>query len=69
MKKKTLRQLREEKSLTQKQVAKLTDTTITFISLLESGKRNASDKMKKKLARIYGCKVTDIFLASQLTES
>lgn len=69
MKKKTLKKLREGKGLTQEQVAKLTDTTVTFISLLENGKRNASDKMKKKLARIYECEIADIFLALQLTES
>lgn len=69
MKIKTLKELREKKKLTQEQVAKLTDTTVTFISLLENGKRNASDEMKKKLAKVYGCKITDIFLALQLTES
>lgn len=69
MKRKTLKQLREEKGLTQEQVAKLANTTITFISLLENGKRNASDETKKKLAKIYDCEVTDIFLALQLTES
>ena len=66
---KTLKQLREENGLTQEQVATQTDTTVTFISLLENGKRNASDEMKAKLAKIYGCEVTDIFLALQLTKS
>lgn len=68
MKTKTLKELREKKKLTQEQVAKLSDTTVTFISLLENGKRNASDEMKKKLAKIYGCEVVDIFLALQLTD-
>lgn len=69
MKKKTMKQLREKKGLTQEQVAKLTDTTVTFISLLENGKRNASDETKKKLAKIYDCEISDIFLALNLTES
>lgn len=69
MKKKTMKQLREKKGLTQEQVAKLTDKTVTFISLLENGKRNASDETKKQLAKIYGCEVSDIFLALNLTES
>lgn len=69
MKKKTMKQLREEKGLTQEQVAKLIDTTVTFISLLENGKRNASDETKKKLAKIYNCEISDIFLALNLTES
>lgn len=67
--KKTMKQLREAKGFTQEQVAKLTDTTVTYISMLENGKRNASDEMKKKLSKVYGCEITDIFLALQLTES
>lgn len=66
---KSLKKLREENKLTQEQVAKLTNKTITYISLLENGKRNASDEMKKKLAKIYNCEMVDIFLALQLTES
>lgn len=69
MKKKTMKQLREANNLTQEQVAKETDTTVTFISLLENGKRNASDEMKKKLAKLYKCEIADIFLALQLTQS
>ena len=69
MKNKTLKELRIKKKLTQKQVAKLTDTTVTFISMLENGKRNASDETKKKLAQVYDCKIADIFVALQLTES
>jgi transcriptional regulator with XRE-family HTH domain len=68
MKRKSLKQMREAKGLTQEQVAKLTDTTITFISLLENKKRNASDEMKEKLAKIYNCEVTDIYLALRLTD-
>lgn len=69
MKNKTLKQLRENNGLTQEQVAKETNTTVTFISLLENGKRNASDETKKKLARLYRCEISDIFLALQLTQS
>lgn len=69
MKVKSLKELRKINNLTQEQVAKSTDTTKTYISLLENGKRNASDDMKKKLAKVYNCKIVDIFLALQLTES
>lgn len=69
MKNKTMKQLREEAELTQEQVANSTNTTVTFISLLENGKRNASDEMKKKLAKLYNCEIIDIFLALQLTQS
>lgn len=69
MKKLTMKQLRQRKKLTQEQVAKITDTTVTYISLLENGKRNASDEMKKKLAKLYECEIIDIFLALELTHS
>ena len=69
MKKFTLRELREKRGLTQDEVAKLTNKTTTFIWMLENGKRNASDEMKIKLAKLYNCEITDIFLALQLTES
>lgn len=69
MKRRTMKQLREYNELTQEQVAKETNTTVTFISLLENGKRNASDEMKKKLSKLYKCEIADIFLALQLTQS
>ena len=69
MKKKTLKDLRIMNNLTQDQLAKLTDTTVTYISLLENGKRNASDEMKKKLAKVLNCETVEIFLALQLTQS
>ena len=69
MRKRTLKQLRQKRGLTQNEVAKLTNKTVTFIWMLEHGKRNASDEMKKKLAKIYNCEIADIFLALQLTDS
>lgn len=69
MSKKTLKSLRLKNNLTQNEVAKKTDTTITYISLLENGHKNPSDKMKEKLAKLYNCKIEDIFLAIKLTKS
>lgn len=69
MNKKNLKELRLKAGYTQNQVAKKTDTTKTYISLLENGQRNPSDKMKKKLALLYNCTIEDIFLAIQLTNS
>lgn len=65
---KNLKELREKVNLTQKEVAEKTDVTETYISLLENGNRNPSDKMKKQLAELYNVKVTDIFLATELTK-
>lgn len=58
-----LRQLRESRGLTQKEVAKLIDTSISYLSALENGKRNPGDKFKERLAKLYKCSVIDIFLA------
>ena len=63
-----LQELRINKNLTQEEVGKLTDTTKDYISLLERGKRNPSDKMKEKLAKIYGVDIIHIFLATQRTK-
>lgn len=68
MKNKSLKALRLKKGFTQEQVAKLTDKTVIFISMLENGKRNASDDMKQKLAKIYECDISDIFLALKSTK-
>ena len=68
MKKNTLRDFRIQKGLTQKELAKLTDTTKDYISLLERGKRNPSDKMKEKLAKIFDVEAIQIFLAMQRTK-
>ena len=68
MNKYNLQELRINKNLTQEEVGKLTDTTKDYISLLERGKRNPSDKMKEKLAKIYGVNIVQIFLAAQRTK-
>lgn len=63
-----LKQLRKKSNLTQQQVAKLTDLTVRYISLLENGERNPSDKSKVKLAKAYRVPTVEIFLASQRTK-
>lgn len=68
MNKYNLQELRINKNLTQEEVGKLADTTKDYISLLERGKRNPSDKMKEKLAKIYGVDIIQIFLATQRTK-
>ena len=68
MKTKSLRDLRVNAGFTQSEVAKQTKKTITYIYLLEKGKRNPSDKMKKLLAKLYNVEITDIFLAIELTK-
>ncbi len=68
MKNLNIKQLRKKAGYTQKQVAEQTKTSINYISMLENGQRNPSDKMKSKLAELYNCQITDIFLALQTTK-
>ena len=64
----TLKKLREKAKLTQEQVSKLTGLSVRYISLLETGKRNPSDKSKTKFSKAYKVPEVEIFLASQRTK-
>ena len=68
MKKYTLKQLREKNNLTQKEVSEKLGMNKNYISMIENGSRNPSDKMKNELAKIYKCSVVDIFLSTQATK-
>ncbi len=63
----TLKELRENKSLTQEQAAKILDVTKEYLSMLEREKRNPSDKMKERMCNLYNCKIEQIFSACRGT--
>lgn len=69
MKKYTLKQLRESRKMTQDEVGKATGKTTRYISMIEQGIRNPSDKMKERLARVYKVSLMQIFLSTQTTKS
>lgn len=64
----SLQELRNAVNLTQVQAAKLLDITIQYISMLECGTRNPSDRLKKKMAKLYRVSIADIFLAMETTK-
>lgn len=68
MKKYSLKERREKNGLTQKQVAEQLKINKNYLSMLENGTRNPSDKMKEKLSNLYKCSVADIFLSIQTTK-
>lgn len=68
MSKKNLKSLRETKKLTQEQASEILNITKEYLSMLERGIRNPSDKLKESLAKLYGVTVYDIFLASKETK-
>ena len=64
----TLKKLRENRKLTQEQVSNMLKITIQYVSMLENGERNPSDNIKEKLANLYKCDISDIFLAVKQTK-
>lgn len=68
MKTKTLKQIRKERGLTQKEAARQLGINICYLSRIENNERNPSDKLKNKMAKIYKVSSTDIFLSSQLSK-
>lgn len=68
MKKKTLKDLRKDKNLTQENSSRILLITKEYLSMLENGSRNPSDTLKKKMAKLYECSIADIFLAINSTK-
>ena len=68
MEKRTLQELRKNKRLTQEQSAKILMKTKEYLSMLENGDRNPSDTLKERMAKLYDCEISDIFLAINSTK-
>lgn len=64
----TLQEMRTKKGLTQEQASKILGINADYLSMLENKNRNPSDKLKKKMAKLYDVSISDIFLAIQLTK-
>lgn len=69
MKELTFKELRLKKKLTQEQVAEKSGFTKDYISMIERGERNPSDKAKGIFAEIFEVPIVQIFLATQRTIS
>lgn len=69
MKEKTLKELRLAKKFTQKKLAEKTGLSKDYISMIERGERNPSDKAKGILAEVLNVPIVQIFLAIQRTKS
>lgn len=64
----TLKELRLEKGLSQKEVADAVGITQSMLAMLERGERSGSDLTKAKLANFYGKTVDSIFFARYITK-
>ena len=68
MKNYTLKQIRSMNFKTQKEVADHLGITVTYLSLIECGKKRPSDVLKKKLAKEYHMDTVDIYKAIEKKE-
>lgn len=65
----TFRELRLKNKLTQEQLAERSGFSKDYISMIERGERNPSDKAKAIFAEIFGVPIVQIFLSLQRTIS
>lgn len=54
-------EIRRRKGLTQQQVATKLDVSLSYISLLETGRRWASAPVIEQLARVLNVPISDLF--------
>ncbi|MEF7476185.1 helix-turn-helix domain-containing protein [Pediococcus pentosaceus] len=64
-----LQKYREQKGLTQEQLAKLANISVTMVQSLESGRRNGSVKTIVKLAKVLGVTTDSILYGCDNTNS
>ena len=69
MQEKTFKELRIMNNLTQDELAKKSGYSKDYISMIERGERNPSDKAKGIFAEIFNVPIVQIFLATQRTNS
>lgn len=56
-----IKELREEKGLTQEQLAEIVDVTRQTILFLEKGKYNPSLRLAWSIAQVFGKPIEDVF--------
>ena len=69
MKSITFKELRIKSKLTQEQVAEKSGFSKDYISMIERGERNPSDKAKAIFANVFNVPIVQIFLSLQRTNS
>ena len=61
---KNIQRIRREKDLSQEEVAHLADIHQTYLSGVETGKRNPSILVVERIAKALGVDISEIFKAS-----
>lgn len=65
---KTIKQLRENKKITQEQASKSLNITKEYLSMIERAERNPSDHLKEAMSKLYNVSIADIFLSVKQTK-
>ncbi len=65
----TLKEIREKKKMTRKEVAKLSHISEAYLSMIENGKRTPTIEVINNVANALNCKPNIIFLSLNFTES
>lgn len=68
MKRKTIKDLRISIGLSQEEASREFNIHKRYLSMIENGKRNPSDKLKIKMANLYKTTIDVIFLALKTTK-
>ena len=63
-----IRKALEIKGITSNELAKKIDVSATYISYLLNNKRNAGVETLEKIAKVLGCKVSDLFDGGETEE-
>lgn len=69
MKELNMKELRLKRKITQEKLAEMTGFSKDYISMIERGERNPSDKAKAIFAEALNVPIVQIFLATQRTKS
>ena len=64
-----IRAERSRANLTQEEVAEKIGVTYMYIYMIERGIRNPGDKIKRKLAKVYGISMDELYDAIDNTQS
>ena len=62
-----LKSFRKQEKITQKELAKILNVSVDYISIIERGKQTPSGKLAQKIADIFGKKIDDLNFFNNVT--
>lgn len=61
-------ELRTKKGLTQSELAELIDTSQSYLSQIEAGRKQPSIKMMRRISEALGCSFSELMNGAELTD-